>query len=750
MTALAAPSAQPLWTPSPQRVEASQMYQWMLALEGKHGFLGAAAGQAAAGQAAAGAAHHAGDAAGRGSHGADYAAEYAAFHRWSVEHVPEFWQAVWDDARIAVSQAPRAVLTDPAMPPDRSFFAAPATLALAAGGALPPSEVWFPGARFNFAQHLLRYRDDRIALIAEAEAGGPARRTLTYRELYRQAACAAAAFKALGVQTGDRVAAFMPNIVETIVAMLGATSLGAIWSSTSPDFGFQGVLDRFGQIDPKVLICADGYRYNGRAHAVLDKVERLAEEIPSLEHIVVVPFLGGEAGTGRALPHALGWGEFMTHGAQLAGAAPAGTPAGGQAGSASAGSTAARSTAAGGEPQMEFAQLPFDHPVTILYSSGTTGAPKCIVHGAGGTLLKHHVEQKFHTDLRRDDTLFYFTTCGWMMWNWLASGLAQGATMVLYDGSPTQPDATRLFRLAAENGVSIHGLSPKFLAGVQKAGVRPRERFKFPRLRTILSTGAPLEPGQFHFVYEAIHPDVQLASISGGTDLCGCFMAGVPLLPVHAGEIQGPCLGMDVAAFDETGRPVLDRQGELVCRRPFPSMPVGFWKDPGNAKYTKTYFADYPGVWRHGDFVTIHSATGGLTVYGRSDATLNPGGVRIGTAEIYRAVEAQPEVLDSIVVGHRVVDLHAGGDEEIALFVVLKPGLTLDSALEQRLRDAIRTQNTPRHVPKHIRQIPEVPVTINGKKVELAVAALLRGERIQNRDALANPGALAVFESMRL
>jgi acetoacetyl-CoA synthetase len=399
---------------------------------------------------------------------------------------------------------------------------------------------------------------------------------------------------------------------------------------------------------------------------------------------------------------------------------------------------------------MDFAQRPFDHPVYILYSSGTTGAPKCIVHGAGGTLLKHHTEQKFHTDVRRDDALFYFSTCGWMMWNWLASGLAQGCTVVLYDGSPTVPDATRLFRLAAENGVSIHGISPKFLAGVQKAGVRPRDLFAFPRLRTILATGAPLEPSQFRFVYDAIHPDIQLASISGGTDLCGCFMAGVPLLPVTAGEIQGPCLGVDVAAFDEAGRPVLDQQGELVCRKPFPSMPVGFWKDPGNAKYQKTYFADYPGVWRHGDFVTIHSATGGLTVYGRSDATLNPGGVRIGTAEIYRAVEAQPEVLDSIVVGHRVVDLHAGGDEEIVLFVVLKPGLTLDGELTARLRDAIRSQNTPRHVPKHIRQIPEVPVTINGKKVELSVAALLRGERIQNRDALANPGALAVFEGMRL
>ncbi|MFI5399836.1 MAG: acetoacetate--CoA ligase [SAR324 cluster bacterium] len=678
-------SLRPIWTPSLERVQASQMYRWMRALQAQYGFPLAGA------------------------------TDYAGFHRWTVEHVAEFWGEVWADAGIAASRAPTGVLTDAAMPPDRSCFASPDALS-----GVPAREVWFPGARFNFAQHLLRHRDDRVALIAEAEPGGPSRRSLTYRELYRQAAAAAAAFRALGVRLGDRVAAFMPNTVETIVAMLGATSLGAIWSSTSPDFGFQGVLDRFGQIDPKVLVCADGYRYNGTAHVVLDKASRLAEEIPSIEKVVVVPFLGAAGESGRHLPGALDWSEFIAHGAQLA-----------------------EQTA--GEPSMDFAQLPFDHPVYILYSSGTTGAPKCIVHGAGGTLLKHHVEHKFHCDVGRADTLFYFTTCGWMMWNWLAGSLAQGCTAVLYDGSPTAPDAARLFRLAAENGVSILGVSPKFLAGVQKAGVRPRDHYPLPRLRTILSTGAPLEPGQFRFVYEAIHPDIQLASISGGTDLCGCFMAGVPLLPVHAGEIQGPCLGMDLAAFDEMGHPLFDRQGELVCRKPFPSMPVGFWRDPGNAKYRTAYFADYPGVWRHGDFVTIHSATGGLTVFGRSDATLNPGGVRIGTAEIYRAVEALPEVLDSIVVGHK-----AGGDEEIALFVVLTPGLTLDAALEQRLRDAVRAQATPRHVPKHIRQIPQVPVTINGKKVELAVAAILRGERIQNRDALANPEALQAFESLRL
>ena len=703
MTAPAAP--RPIWTPSPERVHASRMYRWMQTLQAKHGFPLAGA------------------------------TDYAGFHRWTVEHIAEFWGEVWADAGIAASQAPAGVLTDAAMPPDRSAFISPG--APPAGPAA--REVWFPGARFNFAQHLLRWRDDRVALIAEAEPGGPPRRSLTYRELYRQAAAASTALRAMGVRAGDRVAAFMPNTVETVVAMLGATSIGAIWSSTSPDFGFLGVKDRFGQIDPKVLICADGYRYNGKAHVVLDKVCRLAEEIPSIEKVIVVSFLDAADSAGSRPPGALDWSEFIAHGARLAGGA-------GHPGKTSPGGAAPGPAPAGAaEPDIEFAQLPFDHPVYILYSSGTTGAPKCIVHGAGGTLLKHHVEHKFHCDVGRADTVFYFTTCGWMMWNWLVGALAQGCTAVLYDGSPTAPDAARLFRLAEENGVSIFGTSPKFLSGVQKAGVRLRDLFPLPRLRTMLSTGAPLEPGQFRFVYEAIHPDIQLASISGGTDICGCFMAGVPLLPVHAGEIQGPCLGMDVAAFDEAGHPVRDRQGELVCRKPFPSMPVGLWKDPGNAKYKKTYFADYPGVWRHGDFVTIHSATGGLTVFGRSDATLNPGGVRIGTAEIYRAVEALPEVLDSIVVGRK-----AGGDEEVALFVVLRPGLTLDGALEQRLRDAIRTQATPRHVPKHIRQIPQVPVTINGKKVELAVAAILRGESIQNRDALANPEALQAFESMRL
>jgi acetoacetyl-CoA synthetase len=658
---------QPVWTPSLERVERSNLRAWMDTLRLRH---------------------------------PDVGRDFPSFHRWSVEHLETFWGEAWRDAEVDVSRPHRAVLTDRAMPPVREA----------------PNEVWFPGARFNFAQHLLRHRDGRVALVAEAE--DQPRRTVTYRELFRQAACAAAAFRRLGVGPGDRIAAFMPNVIETVVAMLGATSIGAVWSSTSPDFGFQGVMDRFGQIDPTVLLCADGYRYNGKAHGTLDKAAHLAASIPSVRHVITVPFLGERpAGSPGAPAGALAWEDFIALGAVDAIVA--------------------------GEPRMAFPQTPFDTPVYILYSSGTTGQPKCIVHGAGGTLLKHHVEQKFHTDIRRDDTLFYYTTCGWMMWNWLVSGLAQGCTVALYDGSPSYPDLSRPFRMAEELGITVLGTSPKFLAACQKAGLAPAERHDLSRLRTVLSTGAPLEAHQFHYVHDAIRRDVQLASISGGTDIIGCFMLGNPLQPVHAGEIQGPALGVDIAAFDESGAPVRGRQGELVCRRPIPSMPIGFWKDPGNARYRKTYFADYPGVWRHGDFITL-TGSGGVIVSGRSDATLNPGGVRIGTAEIYRVVEDLPEVVDSIVVGHR-----AEGDEHIVLFVVLAPGLALSPALQDRIRAAIRERTTPRHVPAHIRQIGEVPVTINGKKVELAVGALLRGETIQNRDALANPAALGQFEGLR-
>jgi len=647
----------PIWTPSPERVQRSNLHAFFQALRERHAIPGE---------------------------------DYAALHHWSVAHLETFWEEAWLDAAVACSAQPTAVLTDRGMPADRT----------------EPDRVWFPGARFNFAEHLLRFRDERPALIAEDEAG--TRRTVTYAELFALVGRCQGALRALGVKEGDRVAGYLPNTVETIVAMLAATSLGAIWSSTSPDFGFQGVLDRFGQIDPVVLFCADGYRYNGTVHDSLDKAAHLLEAIPSIRQLVVVPFVGSSA------PHPAGsldWEAFLA-------TAPAEAPT--------------------------FPHFPFDQPLFIMYSSGTTGAPKCIVHGAGGTLLKHHVEHKFHADLHREDVLFYFTTCGWMMWNWLVSGLAQGCALVLYDGSPAHPGPDRVFELAQSTGITVLGTSPKFLATVQKAGLVPKGAFPLPKLRTILSTGAPLEPNQYHYVHEAVKRDVQLASIAGGTDIIGCFMLGNPLSPVYPGEIQGPALGMDIAAFDAEGRAVVGQQGELVCREPFPSMPIYFWSDADGSRYRKAYFEDYPGVWRHGDFVTL-TEHGGVIVYGRSDATLNPGGVRIGTAEIYRIVEALPQVQDSIVVGHR-----SEGEERVVLFVVLRGEAKLDDALAQQIRAAIREKASPRHVPALIRQIREVPVTINGKKVELAVASLLRGEPIQNRDALANPDALQQFEGLAL
>ncbi|MBI5486224.1 MAG: acetoacetate--CoA ligase [Deltaproteobacteria bacterium] len=606
---------------------------------------------------------------------------YDELYRWSVAEIPAFWQAVWDFSGVRASARHEAVLENPTM----------------------PGAKWFRGARLNFAQNLLRYRDAQTALIFVRE-GGAVENSATYAELYSMAARLARFLRAQGVSAGDRVGAFMPNRIETVVGMLAATSLGAIWSSCSPDFGFQGVMDRFGQIEPKVLLTADGYFYNGKAFDSLGRAAEVARAIPAIRSVVVVPFVSAKPDAGK-VPNGIAWADALANDAT--------------------------------EP--EFAQLPFDHPLYILYSSGTTGVPKCIVHGAGGTLLQHVKELVLHSDLRREDRIFYFTTCGWMMWNWLVSSLATGATLVLFDGSPAHPEPSVLWKMAQDLGVTVFGTSAKFINICEKGGVRPGTQFDLSKLRALLSTGSPLSAEDFEWVYAEVKSDLQLASIAGGTDIVSCFMLGSPISEVWAGEIQKRGLGMKVEAWNEDGKPVIGEKGELVCTAPFPSMPVSFWNDPGDEKYRDAYFRHYPGVWRHGDWLEI-TEHGGVIMYGRSDATLNPGGVRIGTSEIYRQVEGMEEIVDSVVVGQPWQN-----DVRVLLFVMLRPGLTLDEALVKKIKARIRASTTPRHVPEKIIAVPDIPRTINGKKVELAVLKTILGEPVKNKDALANPEALDHF-----
>ena len=570
-----------------------------------------------------------------------------------------------------------------------------------------PSAHWFPGATLNFAEHLLRRRDEHPALLAIGEDGS--REQLSYAELAAHVAGLQQSLKAAGVGVGDRVAAFMPNTWQTVVGMLATASLGATWSSCSPDFGTQGVIDRFGQIEPKVLIAAAGYRYAGKNLDLTTKLNEILERLPSLAQLVVVPYSRPEAQADDFCTNACValWQDFYQ---------------------------------TGGEPQ--FTPVAFEQPLYILYSSGTTGVPKCIVHGVGGTLLQHVKELGLHTDLTADDTLFYYTTCGWMMWNWLVSGLALGASLVLFDGSPFHPGAERLIDLIDAENISLFGTSAKFIAALEKAGAKPRETHRLSHLKAILSTGSPLAHESFEYVYRDIKADLCLSSISGGTDIVSCFALGNPTLPVWRGELQCKGLGMDVQAWNDEGRAVTGEKGELVCARHFPSMPVGFWNDEAGEKFHAAYFASFPGVWAHGDYAEI-TEHGGLVIHGRSDAVLNPGGVRIGTAEIYRQVEKVPQVLESIAIGQ-----DWDGDVRVVLFVRLREGVVLDDALQAEIRQVIRANTTPRHVPAKIIQVADIPRTISGKIVELAVRNVVHGRPVKNTDALANPQALELFRDL--
>jgi len=641
-----------LWEPSEQRIQSSNMYRFMQHVNRRFG---------------------------------KTFEEYPSLYAWSVQNIPDFWAAFWEFSDVIASEPYREVIDDLSK---------------------MPGAKWFSGARLNFAENLLRFRDDHTALIFKSEG----RKTIrwTYRRLYEETAALAAALKRVGVAPGDRVVGFMPNMPQTTAAMLAAVSLGAVWSSCSPDFGIKGVLDRFGQIKPKVLFTADGYPFKGKTFDSLGRVAEILKDLPSTRQVVVVPYTQDRPDIG-AVPRAVLYDDFKE-------ASP--------------------------PPEMEFAQLPFDHPLYIMYSSGTTGLPKCMVQSAGGILVHHLKELMLHTDLKREDTIFYFTTCGWMMWNWLTSSLALGATLVLFDGNPFHPAADALWELAQDEKITVFGTSAGYLAALENAGVKPGRAFDLGPLRALLSTGSPLPVEGFEFVYRDIKQDLQLASIAGGTDLNGCFALGNPMGPVYAGELQCRGLAMKVEAFDDNGRSVIAQKGELVCTAPWPSMPIYFWDDPDGSKYHAAYFDVYPNVWRHGDFIEINDR-GGVVIYGRSDATLNPGGVRIGTAEIYRQVEQFKEVGDSLVVGQDWKN-----DVRVILFVKTAPGCTLDDDLKARLRSTIRTNASPRHVPAKILAVPDIPYTLNMKKVELAVKKTIQGQPVLNKDALRNPESLDFFAGL--
>jgi acetoacetyl-CoA synthetase len=611
-------------------------------------------------------------------------ADYQSLYRFSIDSPKAFWRAIWEFGGVVGTAGSRVVEHFDRM----------------------PGASWFPDASLNFAENLLRYRDDREALVFKSETG--LRSSMSYRQLYRQVAGVASALRTLGIEPGDRVAAYMPNLPETIIGMLAATSIGAIWSSCSPDFGINGVVDRLGQIGPKVLFCAAAYTYNGKQHDCLAKVKEIQNRIPGIQKVVVTPYVDPDPNLDGLINAEL-LANFTDTDAT----------------------------------EIKFTRLPFDHPVYILYSSGTTGVPKCITHGAGGTLLQHLKELLLHTDLKRSDRFFYYTTCGWMMWNWMVSGLATGATVILYEGSPFYPDSGAMFDLVDELEISVFGTGAKGISAWQKAGVKPRESHSMASLKTLLSTGSPLAPESFEYVYTDIKKDLCLSSIAGGTDIVSCFVLGCPVLPVYRGEIQCLGLGMAIEILHENGSTAkINETGELCCVQSFPSMPVCFWGDEDGSKYHAAYFEQYPNVWAHGDFAEI-TGHGGLVIFGRSDATLNPGGVRIGTAEIYRQVESLDEVVESICIGQDWDD-----DVRVVLFVRLRDGVTLDEEMQGRIRKVVRDNATPRHVPARIVQVSDIPRTISGKIVELAVRNVVHGKAVKNVDALANPEALELYRDL--
>jgi acetoacetyl-CoA synthetase len=644
---------QPLWTPDDARVANSNLRRFMDAMGSRHGKV---------------------------------LASYDDVLRFSVEQPLSFWSGLWDFCSVKAETRGDRVLVDPTKMPGGRFF---------------------PDARLNYAENLLRKSDDTDALVFRGE--DRVQRRMSWRELNGAVARMHRALKATGVKSGDRVCGVVPNMPETIVCFLATASLGAIWSSCSPDFGERGILDRFGQIAPKILIACDGYYYAGKTVRIGAKIANVLRDLKTVERTLVIDYIGESEDVAGVLRGGVRLTRFMQ---------------------------------GHSDAPIAFAQVPFDHPLYILFSSGTTGIPKCIVHRAGGILLKHLAEHVLNTDTKDTDKLFYFSTCGWMMWNWLVSGLAAGATLLLYDGSPFHPSERVLFDYADEEGMTIFGTSAKYIDAVKKTGWGPRDTHRLSSLRAMLSTGSPLAAESFDFVYENIKPDLHLASISGGTDICGCFVGGNPLSPVWRGEIQGPMLGMAVDVYDDEGTPVRGEKGELVCTKPFPSMPVMFWNDPDGSKYHSAYFARFPNIWCHGDFAEI-TAHGGMIIHGRSDATLNPGGVRIGTAEIYAQVEQIPDVIEALAIGQ-----DWDNDVRIVLFVRLKPDVHLTDELTARIRKQIREGASPRHVPARVVAVADIPRTKSGKITELAVRDVVHGRVVKNKEALANPEALDLYRDI--